>query len=179
MSGVFDLEYSALKMLIGSGEAQREEGVTLWLAGLSPEVLATVQRSPLGETLGRERHAVQPRNRGRAEYRAAVRRAPPRSKSHDDEAQRRMPARSRSCCKRLNERAPAARAGTEEEGRSRRAPGRLRHAIPEVVLDGRRRPRSALPRSIRNFSRSWTASPASTARSPRKASENQKGRSKA
>jgi hypothetical protein len=27
----------------------------LWLVGLQPEVLATVRRSPLGETLGRER----------------------------------------------------------------------------------------------------------------------------
>ena len=34
---------------------QREGGVMVWLAGLSPEVYAVVQRSPLGETLGPER----------------------------------------------------------------------------------------------------------------------------
>jgi anti-anti-sigma regulatory factor len=55
MSGVFDLEYSALKMLIQAEQRRREEGVTLWLTELSPEVFTTVQRSPLGEILGRER----------------------------------------------------------------------------------------------------------------------------
>ena len=34
---------------------QRERGVSLWLVGLNPDVLSMVQRSPLGETLGRER----------------------------------------------------------------------------------------------------------------------------
>lgn len=55
MSGVFDLEYTALKMLSEAEKKQRERGVLLWLVGLNPEVLAMVQRSPLGETLGRER----------------------------------------------------------------------------------------------------------------------------
>ena len=55
MSGIFDLEYSALKMLIQAEKRRREEGVMLWLTELTPEVYATVQRSPLGETLGRER----------------------------------------------------------------------------------------------------------------------------
>ena len=55
LSGVFDLEYSALKMLIEGERRQREAGVTVWLTGLSPEVYAVVQRSPLGETLGPER----------------------------------------------------------------------------------------------------------------------------
>jgi MFS superfamily sulfate permease-like transporter len=53
--GVFDLEYTALKMVTEVEESQRESGVTLWLVHLDPEVLAVVQRSPLGETLGRER----------------------------------------------------------------------------------------------------------------------------
>jgi MFS superfamily sulfate permease-like transporter len=52
---VFDLEYTALKMLSESEERHREKGVFLWLVGLNPEVLAMVQRSPLGETLGRDR----------------------------------------------------------------------------------------------------------------------------
>ena len=55
MSAVFDLEYSALKMLTEAERRQRERGVEVWLAGLTPEVLAMVQRSPLGDTLGRER----------------------------------------------------------------------------------------------------------------------------
>jgi MFS superfamily sulfate permease-like transporter len=55
LRGVFDLEYTALKMLIEGEKRQRERGVLLWLVGLNPEVLAMVQRSSLGETLGRER----------------------------------------------------------------------------------------------------------------------------
>jgi high affinity sulfate transporter 1 len=55
MRGVPDIEYTALKMLTEAEERQRERGVTLWLVGMNPEVLAVVQRSPLGRALGRER----------------------------------------------------------------------------------------------------------------------------
>jgi len=55
LSGVPDLEYTALKMLTEAEKRQREHGVSLWLVGLNPEVLAMVQRSSLGEILGRER----------------------------------------------------------------------------------------------------------------------------
>jgi anti-anti-sigma factor len=55
LEAVFDLEYTSLKMLIEAEKRQRENGVTLWLVGLNPGVLAMVQNSPLGETLGRER----------------------------------------------------------------------------------------------------------------------------
>ena len=55
LSGVIDLEYTALKMLTEAEGRARERGVTLWLVGLTPEVLAVVQRSPLGRLLGRER----------------------------------------------------------------------------------------------------------------------------
>jgi sulfate permease, SulP family len=54
LSGVFDLEYTALKMLIEAEKRSREQGLKVWLVGLNPEVLAMVQRSPLGRTLGRE-----------------------------------------------------------------------------------------------------------------------------
>jgi len=54
MSGVFDLEYTALKMLITAERRQRERGVSLWLVGLNPDVLAVIQRSPLGARLGRQ-----------------------------------------------------------------------------------------------------------------------------
>src|SRR5207247_1639075 len=60
LSGVFDLEYTALKMLTEAEERQRATGVLLWLVGLSPGVLAMVQRSPLGETLGRYRSRRRP-----------------------------------------------------------------------------------------------------------------------
>ncbi|MFC0397402.1 SulP family inorganic anion transporter [Paraburkholderia rhizosphaerae] len=55
LSGVFDIEYTALKMFIDAEQRLRARGITLWLAALNPEVLALVQRTPLGETLGRER----------------------------------------------------------------------------------------------------------------------------
>lgn len=55
LSRVFDIEYSALKMLIEGEENLRQRGILLWLAGLNPEVLQMAQRSTLGETLGRER----------------------------------------------------------------------------------------------------------------------------
>ena len=54
-SAVPDIEYSALKMLIEGEERLRERGGLLWLVALNPEALGMVQRSSLGETLGRER----------------------------------------------------------------------------------------------------------------------------
>ena len=54
MRGVFDLEYTALKALTEAEERMRQRGVRVWLVGLAPAVLATVQRSSLGQTLGRE-----------------------------------------------------------------------------------------------------------------------------
>jgi high affinity sulfate transporter 1 len=55
LRGVFDLEYTALNMMIDGEKKYREQGVLLWLVGLNPEVLTTIQRSSLGSTLGRER----------------------------------------------------------------------------------------------------------------------------
>jgi sulfate permease, SulP family len=55
LSGVFDVEYSALKMFIDAEKRQREAGVTLCLTGLVPEVYAAVRRSPLHDILGNER----------------------------------------------------------------------------------------------------------------------------
>jgi high affinity sulfate transporter 1 len=54
LRSVFDLEYTALKMLTEAEQRQRERGVRLWLVGMNPEVLEMVQRSPLGRALGRE-----------------------------------------------------------------------------------------------------------------------------
>ncbi len=55
LSGVFDLEYSALKALTDAERRLRDAGVSVWLAGLTPDVLAMVRRSPLGEALGEQR----------------------------------------------------------------------------------------------------------------------------
>ena len=55
LSAVPDIEYSALKMLTEGEEQLRDRGIALWLVALNPEVLGMVQRSPLGERLGRER----------------------------------------------------------------------------------------------------------------------------
>jgi SulP family sulfate permease len=55
LGGVFDLEYTALKMLTEAEKREREKGVLLWLVGLTPGVLAMVQHSPLGAALGGDR----------------------------------------------------------------------------------------------------------------------------
>ncbi len=55
LSAVTNLEYTALKMFTEAEKRNRERGLALWLVGLAPGVLATVQRSPLGQALGRER----------------------------------------------------------------------------------------------------------------------------
>jgi MFS superfamily sulfate permease-like transporter len=54
-SAMPDLEYTALKMLTEAEARLRESGVVLWLAALNPEPLRLVLKTPLGETLGRER----------------------------------------------------------------------------------------------------------------------------
>ena len=54
-SAVFDVEYSALKEMIAAEKRMRNGGVSMWLAGLSPDVFAMVRRSPLGDALGDQR----------------------------------------------------------------------------------------------------------------------------
>jgi MFS superfamily sulfate permease-like transporter len=53
LRAVPNLEYTALKALTAAEKRERERGVMVWLAGMTPEVFALVQRSPLGPTLGR------------------------------------------------------------------------------------------------------------------------------
>ena len=53
LSGVLDLEYTALKMFVEATKRQRDRGVEVWLVGMNPGVLLVVQRSPLGDMLGR------------------------------------------------------------------------------------------------------------------------------
>jgi len=52
MRGVPDLEFTALKMLLGAAKRNQERGIRLWLVGANPEVLAMIRRSPLAEALG-------------------------------------------------------------------------------------------------------------------------------
>ena len=54
-SAIFDLEYSALKMIAEAEARARRRGGELWLAGLNPGARVVVQRSPLGQALGPER----------------------------------------------------------------------------------------------------------------------------
>ncbi len=53
-SGVLDMEYTALKMFAQVAKGQSQRGVQLWLIGMTPRVLAIVQRSPLGQLLRNE-----------------------------------------------------------------------------------------------------------------------------
>jgi high affinity sulfate transporter 1 len=53
-SGVLDMEYTALKMFAQVAKRQSEHGIQLWLIGMTPRVLAIVQRSPLGQLLRHE-----------------------------------------------------------------------------------------------------------------------------
>jgi anti-anti-sigma factor len=54
LSAVFDLEYTALKMLANAEKKHRERGIRLWLVGMNPEVLSMIQKSSLSKALGRE-----------------------------------------------------------------------------------------------------------------------------
>lgn len=55
LSGVFDLEYTALKALVEAQKRLAADGIFVWLVGLTPAVLRVVERSSLGAELGRER----------------------------------------------------------------------------------------------------------------------------
>ena len=55
LSRVFDIEYSALQMMIEGERRFADEGVTVWLAGLNPDVLDYVRRSGLADRFGKER----------------------------------------------------------------------------------------------------------------------------
>ena len=54
LSGVPDLEYSALKMVTEAEKRLRERGKRLWLVGMNPHVLQMIERSQLGKALGHE-----------------------------------------------------------------------------------------------------------------------------
>jgi SulP family sulfate permease len=55
LSAVFDVEYTVLKMFAEGEARMKERGVSVWLVGLTPEVLTTVRRSPFGQAVGQDR----------------------------------------------------------------------------------------------------------------------------
>jgi MFS superfamily sulfate permease-like transporter len=55
MSRVFDIEYSALQMLMEGERRASAAGMIFWLAGLNPDVLEYVRSSGFAEQLGKER----------------------------------------------------------------------------------------------------------------------------
>jgi high affinity sulfate transporter 1 len=55
LRSVFDLEYTALKMLTGAEQRLQEKGISLWLVGMSPGVWDMVIKAPLGQALGEAR----------------------------------------------------------------------------------------------------------------------------
>jgi len=54
LSGVFDFEYTALKALIEAHKRFADDGISVWLVGLTPAVLRVIERSVLAERLGRD-----------------------------------------------------------------------------------------------------------------------------
>jgi anti-anti-sigma factor len=54
-SAIPDFEYTAIKMLTEAEKKLQQSGVALWLAGLNPEPLRLIQKSGLGQKLGRAR----------------------------------------------------------------------------------------------------------------------------
>lgn len=54
-AAIFDVEYSALKMLAEADARVRSHGCELWLSALNPAVRRVVERAPLGLALGKER----------------------------------------------------------------------------------------------------------------------------
>lgn len=54
-AGVFDIEYSALQMLEEDDHRFAGMGVTVWYAGLNPDVADVIRPSSLAEQLGQAR----------------------------------------------------------------------------------------------------------------------------
>ncbi len=55
LRSVFDLEYTALKMLAAEDKRLSERGISLWLVGMSPSVSAMIMHTPWGRALGDQR----------------------------------------------------------------------------------------------------------------------------
>ncbi|WP_457587095.1 SulP family inorganic anion transporter [Ensifer canadensis] len=55
LSRVFDIEYSALQMIVEGERSLARVGIKLWLAGLNPDVLAYIRTSGFADQLGPDR----------------------------------------------------------------------------------------------------------------------------
>ena len=55
LSRVFDIEYSALQVMISGERRYADDGVAVWLAGLNPDVLEAIRASGLEDRLGKGR----------------------------------------------------------------------------------------------------------------------------
>jgi sulfate permease, SulP family len=55
MSRVFDIEYSALQMLVDGEKRLTDQGLVVWLAALNPTVLESIRAIGLADRLGRDR----------------------------------------------------------------------------------------------------------------------------
>ena len=55
LSVVFDVEYTVLKMFEEGEARMKAGGISVWLVGLTPDVLTAVRRSPFGKAIGQER----------------------------------------------------------------------------------------------------------------------------
>jgi SulP family sulfate permease len=55
LSRVFDIEYSALQMMMAGERRYADEGVTVWLAVLNPDVLRYIEASGFADRLGERR----------------------------------------------------------------------------------------------------------------------------
>jgi MFS superfamily sulfate permease-like transporter len=65
LSGVSDLEYTALKMLVEAEKRLRERGVAIWLIGLNPDVLEVVPAIATRQGAWEGADALQPGGGGR------------------------------------------------------------------------------------------------------------------
>jgi len=83
LSRVTDIEYSALQALMEGEKRATDGGVTVWLAGLNPDVLEVIRKAGFADRLGRDRllfsaraaiekyRAIQTEERARAQAETA------------------------------------------------------------------------------------------------------------
>ncbi|RKS17105.1 high affinity sulfate transporter 1 [Pseudomonas sp. WPR_5_2] len=67
---VFDLEYTALKMLDAADRRLQEHGISLWLVGMSPSVQAMVMHSQMGRAMDEQQRLFLNLEQAVAYYRA-------------------------------------------------------------------------------------------------------------
>ena len=153
---IFDIEYTALKMLAETDEKLEGEGIALWLVGLNPQALELVRRSPLGDRLGRQRMFANLEAAVRAFERQALNlrlQSPARQRKGTDREEERRSKRRQSKVKKAESKARDGRSGDAGPRPPRRWAGQRRRK--RQPRRGRRRRRSCRARST---PRSWAGS---------------------